>query len=287
MVDAPPGSPGVAFGGFLDEVSFDSGATTARLLILSEDDEAWQTHTSLTAVVKFGTDYVVSPGASSAAVLVRDDDVPAMVVGFSGTGMMVEEGVGTLSVGVVARTAGDERPHADVGIGDIRLSAVAGTAMAMAPSDYVLDPVSVSLSPSSFTRVDAGAYEATLRFVVGIVDDEVAELEEEFVLTLTGEGLAPAVSIDPGSLAVVIADDDDPAVPIDAASTEVIEGSTIVFTLTRMDADLDEELTVGVSVSTRSVEAGVPGVGFGAFPDQVSFAPGGHDGAPGDYDRGG
>ena len=41
-----------------------------------------------------------------------------------------------------------------------------------------------------------------------------------------------------------------------------------------MDADLDEELTVGVSVSTRSVEAGVPGVGFGAFPDQVSFAPG-------------
>ena len=273
-VGVPPGSPGVAFGGFLDEVRFDSGATTARLLILSEDDEAWQTHTSLTAVVKFGADYVVSPGASSAAVLVRDDDVPAMVVGFSGTGMMVEEGVGTLSVGVIARTAGDERPHADVGIGDIRLSAVAGTAMAAPPSDYVFDPVSVSLSPSSFTRVDAGAYELALSFVVEIVDDEIAELEEEFVLTLTGEGLAPAVSIDPGSLAVVIADDDDPAVPIDAASTEVIEGSTIVFTLTRMDADLDEELTVGVSVSTRSVEAGVPGVGFGAFPDQVSFAPG-------------
>ena len=207
-------------------------------------------------------------------MLVRDDDVPAMVVGFSGTGMMVEEGVGTLSVEVVARTAGDERPHADVGIGDIRLSAVAGTAMAAPPSDYVFDPVSTSLSPSSFTRVDAGAYELSLSFVVEIVDDEIAELEEEFVLTLTGEGLAPSVSIDPGSLAVVIADDDDPAVPIDAASTEVIEGSTIVFTLTRLDADLDEELTVGVSVSTRSVEAGVPGVGFGAFPDQVSFAPG-------------
>ena len=113
---------------------------------------------------------------------------------------------------MVARTAGDERPHADVGIGDIRLSAVAGTAMAMAPSDYVLDPVSTSLSPSSSRASMREPYELSLSFVVEIVDDEIAELEEEFVLTLTGEGLAQAVSIDPGSLAVVIADDDDPAV---------------------------------------------------------------------------
>ena len=286
-VGVPPGSPGVAFGGFPDEVSFDSGETTARLLISSEADEAWQAHTSLTAVVEFGADYVVSPGASSAAVLVRDDDVPAMVVGFSGTGMMVEEGVGTLSVGVVARTAGDERPHADVGIGDIRLSAVAGTAMAAPPSDYVLDPVSVSLSPSSFTRVDAGGYELALSFVVEIVDDEIAELEEEFVLTLTGEGLAPSVSIDPGSLAVVIADDDDPAVPIDAASTEVIEGSTIVFTLTRLDADLDEEIDggrVGVNAvgGGRRTRRGLRGVSRSS-----EFCSRRDDGAPGDYDRGG
>ena len=275
--DVPPGSPGVAFGGFLDEVRFGSGATTARLLISSEGDEAWQAHTSLTAVVKFGTDYVVSPGASSAAVLVRDDDVPSMVVGFSSTRMVVSEGEGSLVVELTARTAGAERPHADVEIGGIRLSAMDGTALM--PADYVSDPVSASLSPSSFTRVDAGTYEAVLSYVVGIVDDEVAELEEAFALALTGEGLAPPVSVDPGSAEVVITDDDEAVVSVEADVVEVIEGSTAVFTLRRDNDERDAALTVmlGVSTGTAEVEAppGSPAVNFpDAFPDEVRFRAG-------------
>ena len=166
-------------------------------------------------------------------------------------------------VELTARTAGDERPHAGVGIGDIRLSAMDGTALASA--DYVDEVLQMPLSPSSFTRVDAGVYEATLRFVVGIVDDDVLELEEEFVLTLAGEGLAPAVAIEPGSAAAVIADDDEVAVSVAADVVEVVEGSTAVFTLRRDSDDLSEALTVMVG----RINAGGGGRGAARFARRV------------------
>ena len=230
---------------------------TAHLVITTVGDERWQSHVMLRMSVEMGMGYGVSPGASSAVVLVLDDDVPSMSVGFSSTRMMVSEGEGPLVVELTARTAGDERPHAGVGIGDIRLSAMDGTALAAA--DYVDEVLQMPLSPSSFTRVDAGVYEATLRFVVGIVDDDVLELEEEFVLTLAGEGLAPAVAIEPGSAAVVIADDDEVAVSVEEEALSVARGGEAVLGLS-----LDHEhfsassvvlvATTGLNVSPSIVE---------------------------------
>ena len=247
-VEAPPGSPGVSFGGFPGEAIFKSGATTARLTISTTGDENWQAHTLVKVTVLPGAGYTPSETMSSAVVLVRDDDLPSIAVGFSDPGVTVEEGVGTLSVEVVARTAGNERPHTDVEIGGIRLSAMDGTAMA--PSDYVFDPVSVSLSPPSFTRVDAGAYELALSFVVEIVDDEVAELEDEFDLTLTGVGLARAVSVDPSLATVVITDDDEKNLPREFAALEILDGDRVISAGVARE-DSPYRVTEGSSVRFR------------------------------------
>ena len=247
-INAPANSTGVAFGGFLDEVSFNSGATTARLEITTVDDDAWQAHTTVRVTVLPGVGYAPSEAMGSAAVLVRDDDVPSMVVGVSSTRMVVSEGEGSLVVELTARTAGNERPHTDVEIGGIRLSAMDGTAMA--PSDYVFDPVSVSLSPPSFTRVDAGAYELALSFVVEIVDDEVAELEEEFALALTGVGLARAVSVDPSLATVVITDDDEKNLPREFAALEILDGDRVISAGVARE-DSPYRVTEGSSVRFR------------------------------------
>ena len=149
---AEPGAPGVEIESeFPESVTFAANAAEVRVPVRTTNDAVWQAHTGLTLEVvdvESSTSYAVLGSLSSATVLVRDDDVPSMSVGFSSTRMRVSEGEGPLVVEVVARTAGDERPHADVGIGSVRLSAMDGTALM--PADYVSDPVSVPAVPVEF-----------------------------------------------------------------------------------------------------------------------------------------
>ena len=142
-VDAPDGSPVVAFEPF-PQVRFEEGEATTRLEVAITEDEDWQAHTSLTVTVvpnlyelrqpdggrgeiftNLATGYKVSATMGSATVRVEDDDLPKdITVSFVRAGrgdnattlagsLLWREDAGDLSISIRARTADGQRPHGE------------------------------------------------------------------------------------------------------------------------------------------------------------------------------
>ena len=259
------GVPGSVFiGAPVRDVFFEPGASLSSLVVDTRGDGTWNAHTMVTVTVLPGSDYVVSPVSDSAAVQVRDDDVPEMMVGFVRTRVSFAENADKFTVTVFARTLRDEMPHGSV---SLSLVGVPGS-RAERGDDYVIEDQELNVEPPAFLRDEqAGFYEAFVMPVVRIVDDGEAEEDEAFELRLTtvaSSVIPPGVISLGGNLHVVILDDD--------------YVSVVSMDETRLNVTRGGEAELGLSLSRERFSKSTVGLtatpGLTVSPPVVEFASG-------------
>ena len=197
---------------------------TATLTVATTNDAADETDGSVTATVGAGSGYTVSATADTAAVAVRDDDVPEISIA---AGADIDEG-GSASFTVTA----DPAPTAALDV----------TVAVTTSGDFGVSPGSRQVTvPTSGT--------ATLS--VATANDSTDEADGSVTATL-GAGSGYTVSAAAGTAAVAVRDDDDPPVsdPVVSitAGSGISEGGDAVFTVSAVPTP-SAALTVTVSVS--------------------------------------
>ena len=250
-------------------VTFEEMSTTMTVQLSTQDDDVYEPHTTVMAVLVPSADYHVSL-PSEASVLVRDDDVPVTHVFPATTQTSVNEGAGEYLFSMVAETDADERPR--VGF-YISVSSGAGInsgslpGYATSPEDYAALSVVVRFPSTGFGRVrklvegaPVHVYRASIFVALGIVDDELMEGDERMGIDVEiTPGLDSAIRV-PQEFApsppnpngaiwaqlVTIVDND--GVTIEAVTPEVVEGDDLVFRLTRPGGDLTPSLAVTVEI---------------------------------------
>ena len=269
---------------------------TAQLAVPTVNDEEFEPHTTVTAVVvPPGTvlgepgHYVVrSPGSTS--VLVRDNDVPGIDIYAASTQASVSEGSG-FRLRVIAETRYDERPRSfddrDGRLLSFPLAYTSESGSARFREDF--EPLNelVDIFFSEFQRVsvDGGVtffYRQVVEFPALVtIDDDLMEGEESLLLKLEGSAnLHPQIRIlSPGSRPTLTIEDNDfvtiatdPGIRIATGSETlgvVAKGTPINFVLTRPAGDLAPELPVTVITETE-----VGGTAPSTFTQTVVFPEG-------------
>ena len=148
--------------------------------------------------------------------------------------------------------------------GSVRVSATAGTATA--GSDYT--------APAATLALPAGQTRITLD--VSILDDSLAEQDEDFTVSLTAVGSAYTLGT-VSSTTITITDDETPSIAIGTAAT-----SSAAFTATHAEADGAVTVPVTVSHAPGSTVAfpltiggtATSGQDYMALDASISFSPG-------------
>ena len=156
---------------------------TATLTVATTNDAADEADGSLTATVGAGSGYTVSATAGTAAVAVRDDDVPEVSIA---AGAGVSEG----------------------GDAVFTVSAVPAPSAALDVAVAVSQSGDFGVSPGSHTVTVPTSGTATLRLATA--DDSADEADGSVTATLSA-GTGYTVSATAGSASVAVSDDDDPA----------------------------------------------------------------------------
>ena len=238
-------------------VTFAAGSASATLSVATEDDEAAEDASTVTATVSSGSGYTVDGTSGSAAVVVNDDDAAPVVA--TASPVMVAEN----ATAVTTLTATD----ADTAAADLSWSIPAGAAGGADGAKFALTAegaLSFKAAKDFEAPDDAdadGDYEVTVRvtdganpvdaaLVVRLEDaDDVAPVlssasVDGAVLTLTfGEALDTASQPASSSFAVSVAGS---ARTVDAVA---VSGSAVTLTLSSAVAS-GETVTVGYTVPT-------------------------------------
>ena len=243
-------------------VSFDANETTATLTVATVADTAYEDNSVVTAAIQTGDGYTISGGAATRTV--TDDDFPVATAVLSVSATDVEEN-GSMTATLTITTTMDEMPHGPPGTFRIHTSAPSSGNPAAPGTDYAATNQSVALDFTSVTstdvtdnNIDDPVYQASESVTINLPDDTEYEGAEHFTVNLSAvtTGAAPAhanVSLEaPTSIDITIAASDLPVVSIaPKATTDVIEGDGVEFTVTRSRATT-EPLTVNVGVNETS-----------------------------------
>lgn len=172
-------------------VSFATGEDTATITATTENDEAWEQHAQINAVLEAGSGYRVSGTAADQVTIdMLDDDFPAANATVNVAPTPLEEGA-VLTATVEVRTTSDEAPHE--GGGSILVGTTAGTATAdadfTAPTEttglvtFDLDDF-VCEDQDDDLNVEDCRYVAVKTVPVQIIDDTEEETAEDFTVSL-------------------------------------------------------------------------------------------------------
>ena len=190
-------------------VTFAAGSASATLSVPTEDDEATEDASTVTATVSSGSGYTVDGASGSAGVVVNDDDA-APVVSTASPVVVAEN-----STAVATLTATD----ADTAAGDLSWSIPVG-------ADGGADRAMFALTANG-----ALSFKAAKDFEAP--DDADTDGDYEITVRVT-DGANPVDA----SLVVRLSDVDDAAPAVVTASPVVVaENATAVATLTATDAD--------------------------------------------------
>ena len=184
-------------------VAFTEDAATTTLTVATEDDDADEADSVVTATVAAGTGYAVgSPGF--ATVTIVDDDAPEVTIA-AVTNPVTE---GTAAEFTLTRTA-------------------TGTALTVNVT-VTEDGAVISGTPPNTVAFTEDA--ATTTLTVATEDDTADEDDSAVTATVTA-GTGYAVG-SPGSATVTVTDDDDPEPTLSIADAEGAEDEGVAFTVT-------------------------------------------------------
>ena len=230
-------------------VIINANNTTAILTVNTDNDEADESNSVVTAEVETGTGYTVG-SSSSASVTVEDNDDPAPPSTPPSTPPSQQQPVTppeiTISAGTTPVIEGTSATFT------ITASSAPTTAITVSVS-VTEDGAVISGTPSSTVTIDANTTTATL--TVDTVNDQADEGASKITAEVeTGTGYTVGSS---SSASVTVNDNDDserqpqqnaPEVTISAGTTPVTEGTSATFTITASSAPTTA-ITVSVSVS--------------------------------------
>ena len=130
--------------------------------------------------------------------------------------------------------------------------------------EFALDPIdALQATLPAIVTIPSGA--AYVDFPIGVVDNSVADGDREIEIRVTAEGFVPVSKI------LLIQDDDPRRLTLEFAPGEIAEGSTVIGTVFRNDADLDAPLTVQLQESVEGRLTFDPSLVIPAGKDSVSF----------------
>ena len=241
------------------EVGFVAGANTASLIVATEDDEAAEAASAITATLAAGSGYTVSAAGASAEVTAEDDDAAPVVA--TASPILVSEN----ATAVATLQATD----ADTAVEDLVWSLAGGAdadAFALTAGGVLSFAVAKDFEAPDDADGD-GVYEVTVR-----VSDGANATQAPLAVTLTDvDDTAPALAgatVNGSALTLAFDEalDGGPAPPAGAFAVEVegaaravdtvaLEGSTATLTLAAPVA-AGETVTVGYT----------PPAGAGATP---------------------
>ena len=209
------------------QVTFAAGSASATLSVSTEDDEAVEDASTVTATVSSGTGYTVDGSSGSAEVVVEDDDVAPVVT----TGSPIEVAENATAVATLAAT--DE----DTAVGELSWSIPSG-------ADGGADGAKFALTAGGeLTFGSAKDYEAP--------DDADTDGEYEVTVRVT-DGSNPVDA----ALVVRLSDVDDTAPTLSSAS---VDGDALTLTFSEaLDGDSEpaaSTFAVTVAGSARTVDA--------------------------------
>ena len=215
-----------------------AGQRSIDLVITVADDTQAEGEETFTAAISAG----ILPGGISlgaqntATMIIRDDD--SSTLSFSETSYMVNENAGTLTVPVILSA-----PAADVGF---TISTNDGTATE--PDDYT------AVTAQSLTIM---ASETSVDLILDISNDDVAEGDEEFTITISAGSLPAGVSLSSLTTVTVRIVDDDMAMLAFPEATYVVAENAGTLTVPIM-LSAAAAVDVGFTVSTGNGTATEP-----------------------------
>ncbi|MCY4042837.1 MAG: hypothetical protein OXF45_03395, partial [Candidatus Dadabacteria bacterium] len=221
-------------------VDFTVGATTATLVVQTEDDAVLEASGAVTATITADSmnppNWRVSGDAGAATVRINSNDEPISAVGFSGSSQSVYEDPADPDL---------NRPVVTLeptSLNRVTVNYVASTESgqtATAGTDYVAASGVLTFNPG----------EREKRIDLQITDDSASERDETFSLTLsapTGEAVLGSNT----ALSLSIISDDGPLASVSSAQDTVAEGTDITFTVSFSSAlSTTASVTVPVTVS--------------------------------------
>ena len=238
-----PAGASVYSGSASRTVTFSANRATATLPVSTVNDTTDEANADVTATVATSTGYTAGAPAS-ATVTVNDNDDPALptitIARSSSTAAVVTEGT-PLSF-TLTRSGNTTAPLT----ANVTLST---------------DPAGASVYSGSASRtVTFSANRATATLPVSTVNDTTDEANADVTATVaTGTGYTAGA---PASATVTVNDNDDPALQTvtialtNPATTQVTEGTSLSFTLTR-SGSTTASLTANVTLSTDPADASV------------------------------
>ena len=231
-------------------VDIPAGASSAVLMIDTDDDDVAGDDSTITVTLAAGTGYRPAPGSGGSATwLVTDND-----------------GDGTPTTPTVSIEAGTS-PVGEGTAADFTLTR-SDSAGALTVTVNVSESGTM-ISGTAPTTVEFADGDATAMLSVATEDDAVDEPDSVVTATVAaGTGYASGT---PASATVTVTDDDEPVpgavnVTIAAGTSPVGEGTAADFTLTRSDSAGALTVTVDVSESGMMIS--------GTAPTTVEFADG-------------
>ena len=211
-------------------VTIRAGASSASLVIPTDDDSVDEAHGAVAVTLKTGTGYSLDTDNDSASVTVWDDDVPTVAVSFSATGYTAVEG-GSAATVTVKLSA---KPEREVAIPIVKSHGGGATT-----SDYSGVPEKVTFASD----------DASVSFAVTAADDTIDDDGERVSLSF---GTLPAgVTAGSRKAATVSLGDNDaaPTVTLSLSASSIGENggaSTVTASLSHPSSG---ETTVEVSAA--------------------------------------
>ena len=241
-------------------VTFGSGASTARVVLVTEDDGAAEPDGALTLTLVAGATYHLDT-PSAATVTVRDNDTrPELSIADAGT---VREG-GVLEFPVTL----SQWPGRTVEVPFV----LGGTARGPGQGGVLDYEFADSQTEGGELTFGPGVTERSIR--LRTLDDGSGEDEETVEIAISLPGDVPNLGLGQATATGRIQDGVSSTVTVAAVADTAAEGTAAAFTLTRTGGDPSVPLTVSVQVTdTGSVlTAEAPSaVTFGAGVDTVTL----------------
>ena len=197
-------------------VTIPGNATSTTLRVVTDDDDTWEAHSTVTASTTKSDGYAIKVGGKSAKTRVMDNDFPDATAELAVSPSEVVEGRPVTAL-VTIVTARGETPHADAGM--IQVLVTSNTATSSV--DFIPPTESrITFALADFQKVETVGeetrYRASKQVTIATVDDAEVEGPETFTIALarvtdSSSPTASRITLDPSAKLrmVTITDNDE------------------------------------------------------------------------------
>ena len=176
-------------------VTIPGNATSTTLKVVTDDDDTWEAHSTVTASTTKSDGYAIKVGGESAKTRVMDNDFPDATAELAVSPSEVTEGRPVTAL-VTIVTKRDETPHADAGMIQVLVTGDTATSSV----DFIPPTESrITFALADFQEVSVGVetrYRASKQVTIATVDDAEVEGPETFTIKMirVTDGSSPTAS---------------------------------------------------------------------------------------------